>query len=498
MRFARIAIGLSCTLLLATAALGGGFENIAVGSKARAMGGAFRSIADDWTAAYYNPAGFAYALDNQVGVSWAFVHNRHEYIPDYRFGGDFSVGIQNDEPLYNYHAILSNPSAGFIVRLPVAGETVFSLSAYQPFDYTVEWELYQPLRAYNDSVNLPNDQYYNNLDVVAFQLSAAKTFKEDKLALGIGLQLLRGDLIFKNIVFRENPAGAIDPALVDRPYDKIPEFNSQDGSGWGFGLRGGLLYKLTDNTNLGVAAAYPLKLTIKGTTENSFYMPNNPTLWHNHPDQWIAIPGYIGNMFAAGETILVSGDSETELKLPASFGLGLSHHFGEKLLFSLDVEYTLWSEFEGFDFTYSNLYGVEPPPSDTNEFRRDLAREFFSAEASYPMEWDNTTKFMIGAKYDLKSYISLLGGYTFDQSPIKDDVQFAPLFVDTGDKSTLSGGFILHIDRWDLGFVGSYTSMPDLDIPVPDDFGAGENTVLFPGSYKGSTYETVFSFNYRY
>ena len=83
-RFAAILLAIVAVVSLELSA--SGFENSGVGTKARGMAGAFRAIADDWTAAYYNPAGYAYAYDNQLGGNVALVHWRNELVPRYKWG----------------------------------------------------------------------------------------------------------------------------------------------------------------------------------------------------------------------------------------------------------------------------------------------------------------------------------------------------------------------------------------------------------------------------
>ncbi len=89
----RIAVASVLALaLLGSSALAAGFANTGVGLKARAMGGAFRAVADDWSAAMYNPAGYAFLKDNQLGGNAAFMHLRNEMTPNYRLGGEYEVG----------------------------------------------------------------------------------------------------------------------------------------------------------------------------------------------------------------------------------------------------------------------------------------------------------------------------------------------------------------------------------------------------------------------
>jgi long-chain fatty acid transport protein len=473
-----------------------GFENTGVGMKARGMAGAFRAIADDWTAAYYNPAGYAFILDNQLGGNAAFVHFRDEITPNYRWGGSYETGMFNDSPIYNKHEILSLPSAGFIVRLPIWGETVLGLSAYQPFDYNVTWTLYDLPGSYNDSLFTPADQYRNNLDVVAFQLTAAREFVEDEMSLGIGLQILRGDLLFNSLVFRENPLKALGDSTVElwsRPRDKITQWNHNDGYGWGFGIKTGALWKVNEQLNLAATISVPFNITITGTSTSEFYLPKRTELIHSSADPFVNNPARVGYLFLSGSQVVDNADFETTLKLPPSVAIGLAYTINEKLTFALDAEYTFWSRFDGFDFTYTNHRGLKGT-ADTAA----LARDFFTADLSFPVTWEDAGKVQFGASYRHADLITLLAGVSADQSPARNADRFSPLFIDTGTKYGFNGGFIFHLEQWDLGITSSYIWQPDMTASVPATFGQGEEMVHFPGEYKAATYETILSFNYRF
>ena len=479
-------------VILTSGLMASGFENSGVGTKARGMGGAFRAIADDWTAAYYNPAGYANILDNQVGAYYSFLHYRNEIVPDYKWGGIYETGIFNDRVNYNSHEIISNPAAGFVVRLPFWGETVFGLSTYQPFDYSISWKLFETPRAYNDNTSsyLPAIQYGNNIDVVAFQLTAAREFMEDKLSLGLGFQVLRADLTFKNLYLRENPlnSDAYPDVLSDRPYDKIPEFTTNDGNGWGFGLKFGMLWKLNEKLNVALTASLPFEITINGTTNFMYVMPDNSYLILENDA--IYRPGTIEYVFINGEPVSYQSDFETKLQLPPSIGMGLSYKFNEKLTVSLDAELTFWSQYEGYEFTYSN-FGNIPLSENT------VANEFFTYDLTNPVEWNDAGKIMLGCQYDYNSTLTLLGGISADQSASRDATGFSPQLVDTGDKYGFNVGFLLHIEQWEVGLVTSYYYYPD-DLIVYDaeDLDGDGIADQFPGEYKASTFETILAFNY--
>ncbi len=486
-------------LVLTMAALAGGFENNNVGLKATAMGGAFRALADDWTAAYYNPAAYALIPDNQFGGNAAFVHYRNELIPNYKRSSAtdaYETGFFNDQPIYNPHEILSNPSGGLVLRAPVAGETVFGFSIYQPFDYNLTWTLFRPLTAYTNGLSLPADQYRTNLDVVAFQLSAGREFQEEQLYLGLGLELLRADLIFTEIIFRDNPMPA---PFDDRPYEVIPEWAKNDGSGWGFGVRGGLLWKPAKRINVGLTAHLPFDITISGDSSNlNFYLPQVADTVALRAAGYTI--GTIGFLYGSGARINALAEFETKLQLPPSAGIGVAFDVTEKLTVALDAQYMLWSQFAGFNFEYSNFSQISRlvdtslliDGADTT-----YTRDWVTQNTSHPVDWKNAGRVMMGAQYQVSSLFTLHAGGFLDQSPARNATQFTPNFVDTGDKSGLSGGFMFHINEWDFGIASSYTSYPDLKITALDSDGDGLDD-SFPGLYKAGYYETVLSFIYRF
>ncbi len=475
-------------VLSASVALAGGFANTGLGIHAQGMGGAYRAIASDWSAAYYNVAGYANMLDNQLGFTVGLTHNRNELTPDYYirddYGNSYGTGIVNGATLFNKHIISDKPAFGMAIRMPIWGETVFGLSAFQLFDQTMEWKLFDPdvanFRAYNDSLaeSLPNQDHTIDLDVVAFQLTVAREFIPEKLSLGIGLQLLRGDLVYEDLILRETPLEG-DAAI--RPYDHIPEFASNDGKGYGFGATAGLMWKPTEKMTIGISGKLPAEITIKGNTNLEFYLPKNYNKFVDPKEL-----NSVENMFFAGNVITLTADMETKLKLPGSIGLGVAYDLTDKLTVALDAEYTLWSSFEGLEFTYSNIISTS---EDNLDQKIDTMMYFFGANTGSSANWENTGKLAFGLSYDLTSYATFLAGTSYDQSPLRKTSALTAQFMDTGDKLGLNSGFLFHANRWDLGVVTSYTNSSELS--------TSEEGSL-PGDYKASAYETVFSLSYRF
>lgn len=486
-------IGLSLLAFGSSDLYASGFENTGLGTTARGMGGAFRAIADDWSAAYYNPAGYAFIADNQLGGSLGLIHVRNEITPNYAetddFGNEYGWGIANGQTIYNFHRILNNPSAGFVVRLPFWGETVFGLSAYQPFDNSIRWRLYAPdastMRAYNedaiDHPDVPGHHYLSDLDVVAFQFTVSREFSEEKLAIGLGLQLLRGDLWHSHLTFRENPRGDANPFVNDRPRDRIPQFSDNQGRGWGFGLRAGMLWKLTEKINLAVAAYLPFDITITGETVHTFIMPKAIDLERD------VVPNSADHLFVSGDILTMTSSFEAELQLPSSISLGLAFQATEKLTIALDAEYTRWSRYEGLRFAFTDFNNVPAFES-----------EFFTSDLTNPVVWENAGKVALGLRYELNPALTLLAGGSADQSPARNSAEFTPQFVDLGTKRSYNAGGIFHINQWDVGVIASYFTYPDINLVGLTDLDDDNMFDNFPGAYKARTYETVLSLGYRF
>jgi long-subunit fatty acid transport protein len=474
------------------------------------MGGAFRAIASDWTAAYYNPAGYAFTLDNQVGAALSMTHNRHELTPDYWFrdasANEYANGMLNDQLLYNYHDVLATPSAGLMVRTPLWGETVFGFAAYQTFDHQAKWLLFDidnaNFRSYNDSV-VSNDsmsgvlgrpylhhQYQSDLNVVAFQVTAAREFKPEKLSLGLGLQLLSAAVIHKEVILRENPFtdNTDFPAVYDRPRTHLPQMNDNDGDGWGVGINAGMLWKPNERLNVAATFRAASNITIKGETNSELITPKNGAL-RNQVD-----PNSAEFFYLSGRVVRFDGDMETTLKLPPSISAGVAYQVSERFLVALDAELTFWSTYKGFDFTYSNMRSSVGGAQNAGA---DTLLGLLGDDISRPVTWDNAGKIMLGASFDAYSWLTLLAGGSADQSPIRSSGEQSPLYIDTGDKYGVNLGALVHIQRWDLGIATSWVDYPELKTTVDDTNGDGIDDV-YPGTYRGEFFETVLSFNYRF
>jgi len=483
-------------ILLVPAVFGSGMSFDGIGAKARAMGGAFRAVADDWTAAYYNPAGYGRIQDNVIAADAAILHNRYSLTPNVLWGGEYESGFFNGQEIANKHEVLNVPQGGILARLPAPGlgEMVFGFSIIQQFDQNQTWQLFQNIPTHSDST-FPLNQFGINFDAVAFQFTAAKNYIEDRLSLGLGLSLVRGDLKYSSIALRNNP---MPSPVSDRPHDKIPEWYETDGYGWGFGYRFGALFDATEKLHLGLVYTGKTSLDIDGTTRLKFYMGDNP-----YNDYYETNQLFEELLFLNGEVINATADFKTTIDLPASIGGGLAYDVNDRLTVALDAEYIFWSQFEGFNFEFTDFQGNtfrdETILTDTTFTR---AQDMMTGDLAIPVVWKDAPRVMVGATYQALSYLNVRAGFMADKSAIDwenvDGITLTPQFFDLGTKYTYSLGLGFDIDVWNISLTNSYTHYPDLNVYQQadvDDDGLMDNLT---GGYEGDQYQTVLGISYRF
>lgn len=486
-----ILLGTIIAMSLAIPAMGGGMEIPGVGAKAKAMGGAWRAIANDWSAAYYNPAGLVYVTEDQFTVNEAITNFRYKYNPNVKYG-NYTVGYFNGE-ITNRFAVLTNPSAGGYFRIPISGKTYhFGLAIFQPFDKNISWKLFQPL---NNSQELPDKQIEHNFDAVAFNVTAAIELQPNKLSIGISTGVLRGDLIYGGFFLRPNPASTTAiyyDQIASRPNDLLTEWQRSDGKGWGFNLRAGLMYKATPKLTFGFSGAIPSQVTVKGDTYLMYYMPDLQE-YHSRSDvsSSISAENYI---LSSGAVYAAHAQFKTKINLPGQIGGGVAYLVNDKLTLAGDLQYTLWSAFKGYEFQYTFASSAITLNNGINQW--------MTQNMSLPVDWKNTLRIGVGAEYSYSDIIKLRGGYAADQSPVKSNTQ-NPAFFDSGLSHSLNLG---------LGLVFANSITIDLSTEyvingkttdsgvtyLTSDGGTDNIADNMAGTYSGSAWESIAQITVRF
>jgi len=487
----RATVSFVCIVLalsLTVPAWGGGLGILGVGAKAKGMGGAFRAIADDWSAAYYNPAGLFYVTENQLTFNEVFTNYQLKYSPDVNYGG-YDVGFFQGD-IHNRYEILTNPTLGGYVKLPIENrDVVMGLSIFQPFDANISWKVFHQL---NNDFNLPGQQIEHNFDAVAINWVGAIELKENKLSLGISAGVLKADLVYGGFFLRPNPA---DPnatyydQIASRPNGLITEWQRADGDGFAPNFRAGLLYKATPKLNMGVSFALKTTVTVDGEAIFNYYMPDIPSFINRNEIK--VFQDSLFYILASGADIQGQSSFETDITLPTQIGGGLSYQVNEKLLVAGDLEYTLWEDFEGYVFKYT---------FDNTVSRNAELDAWMKESMSVPVKTKNTLCGSLGLQYAYRENILLRGGYSADQSPYETD---NPAFFDTGLKHSFNLGLGLVFENIVLDFSTQYLHYPEASESglayLTDADGVTDNIVdNMGGTYSGSAWESIIQLTVRF
>jgi len=285
-----------------------------VGSGARAlgMGGAFIAVADDATAASWNPAGLIQLERPEISVVGAFFHR----IEDNNFGtnpeasGEQSVTEAN----VNYLSL--------VYPFNLFGHNmVVSLNYQNLFDFTRKWDFSLMQQSIDLSVNR-NIDYKQDGNLWALGLAYSLQITP-RLSFGFTLNIWE-DFLDDNgweQTTRQSGSGTFmgDPFTLE-------SMSHDDFSFSGFNANLGILWNITDKVTLGVVFKTPFTADLKhkSTSSSSIRFPTNPVLDSSSSSSF---------------------DEDEKLDMPMSYGIGFAYRHSDRLTVSADVYRTEWNDF---------------------------------------------------------------------------------------------------------------------------------------------------------
>jgi len=493
-------------LLLPQSLLASGMS-LNVGAKASALGGAFRGLADDWSAAWWNPAGLAYLQKSEANSMLSVIVPRQKYEPNLRLSNGSELGYRNDQDRFPDDRIFYYPNFSTFYKFQGAGGFTAGMAFFLPYGLGSKWDLFDPLPGYNDVDTVP----YARIDheasfaVLDFHPSLAKEVVKDKLALGLGLAIQKSDFTWRRPNFIQTtllPIASMyqQPGNVPRPYDNIIMDSRMEFNGWGVGVNLGVMYQLSPKVKLGGSYRSPVDIKLTGHNRMSVYFPNNSQIV---ADDRTAEP------FFSGKTAQISPEVKTTLKLPAELGAGFAYHPSEKFTLMADIAWTGWSRMKILDLSYSSRQQWISPAGDTLEHGLNPIRSpgdttfngtpFYGtpADSAIVFNWKDVTRFSVGAEYHFRERWIARAGYYHDPTAIPDQ-SLNPLVLDFADKNSLNFGFIYKVNVYEVGYNIEYINYDNREITQIQDVNGDGTFDNFPGNYSAAQYRSFFYFTYRF
>ncbi len=96
--------------------------------------------------------------------------------------------------------------------------------------------------------------------------------------------------------------------------------------------------------------------------------------------------------------------AKVSVPVPAVFALSVAYDVLENLNVELTWDRTFWSTYKDLDFDFSD------PDVPGNPF-----------ETPVPKDWNDSNAFRIGVTYGVTDYLTLMGGFAYDETPVPSD-----------------------------------------------------------------------------
>lgn len=288
-----------------------------VGSGARAlgMGGAFIAVADDATAASWNPGGLIQLKKPEISV----VGNWFYRTEDNEFGGDPQTSRSESvsEEDINYLS-MAYPFTLFNRNM------IVSLNYQHLYDFTRERSFPFTVIGKDDSgtklIIEGNEHYKEKGSLSAIGLAYCIQIVP-QLSIGFTLNLWDDDI--SNNKWEEDYRNTGLSTITPLPPDFFEYHNTEKYSFSGFNANMGILWRATDKLTIGLVFKSPFTADLKHETTTE-------TIDYN------------------GQRISTRTCDE-KLDMPMSYGVGLSYRFSDKFTIAADIYRTEWQDFIRID-----------------------------------------------------------------------------------------------------------------------------------------------------
>ncbi|MCK5508234.1 MAG: outer membrane protein transport protein [Desulfobacterales bacterium] len=341
-----------------------------VGSGARAvgMGGAFIAIADDATAASWNPAGLIQLEKPEVSMVGAYFNQRWDFSSD--INPEIDTGDVDD---FNINYFSATYPFHFHKNMVVSINYQRLYEFEQRFSYAYDSSYSDD---YVDYHVLSNTHFNQNGYVGALGLACAISVTP-KLSFGATLNIWTDELLWRNgweETYSDHSAETLNGSLTTTDIhmtDKYSEFR-----GWNVNF--GLLWDINRYLSLGAVVKTPFKASIHHEfsyhTQTTGYSPTS-----------------------------ISNSGDVELKMPLSYGLGLAWRISDRLSLDLDVYRTRWSKYILTDSQDNKLSPFDGRPQSDSDVK-------------------DTTQVRIGGEYlfigqHTQVVVPVRGGIFYDPEP---------------------------------------------------------------------------------
>ena len=362
----------------------GGFSLFEAGSRAVGMGEAFVAVSDDLSAMFYNPAGLSYLEGTNISVGGTLIFPSTEFKGAAPYPGE---GIS--EKAISQTFVIPN----FYIGKKIGKIFYIGAGITVPFGLGVHWD-----------DDWAGRYIATNTEIKAIDFTPTLSVKISKsFSLGISY------IYRSSKLFNDQKIPFVNPwtfAVQD-----VAALHLETKYSHGSGFRAGTLIKL-GKINFGLS--YMSKITMDFTGDAKFTMisTGNKTLDY-----------VLSSRFPATAT------GKTSIVFPSNLSVGFSTTAFEGLLFSFQLDYMKWSDYNELKIEFTDY----PKSSTTVE-----------------KHYKNTYSFRFGAERVLSKKLTARVGYFYDQGA-PELVSLGPDLPDS-DKHGITFGVSFNVGKIKVDF----------------------------------------------
>lgn len=357
---------------LTTGLFANGLNLNGFGARATGMGGAYVSLANDYTAVFWNPAGLAEMTKAQFGLAADALLPTGKYT-----AGEFSM--QTEKKLY--------PAGLLGYFQPIGKNIVVGLGAYTLSGLGADWV--NPGLEAAMAYPIPGSAFSPALEAYTWRSFIGSITIAPSIAVKINDVFYVGATFNINYgFFKTEQFGGfqiINPPTggSDLPMAPVALINfgqqTLDVKGWGYGATVGIKVKPAEWISLGATYRTETKMKLSGSME---------------------IENLSGLEPYTGLTIANSSNASMEVPSPMWLAGGVSIKPMDGLTLAFDAQYTNWAKLQEIAVT------LDDP----------VWTALLGSESSLVLNWANKTQLRFGAEYDF-GQLAVRAGYYYDPAP---------------------------------------------------------------------------------
>lgn len=429
MKHTRIVLTILLLLGICAGLSAGGFALSGIGSRAISMGGAFRGMANDGTAMYWNPAGLAFMADNELMLGGTAILPSTKWQNTAALPGFTTTEIDAENKLRAFPNLFAS--------FPKSDAFAWGIGAYVPFGLGSTWDAFN-LPATMPGVpagtnvtwpvGFPVDEMSSSVAVVDVHPTVSYRVS-DNFAFGLGLSMLYGSIDLAQV--KPHPTNSF----------YVPTTFDMSGTGLGLGGNLGLMFKPSRRVSFGLNGRWPSNVFLEGEAEVLLWLNDYANF-----NTW----GGVNPADLVPRTYGGTEDITATLKLPGELGGGLSFAINPDWDLNLDYAYTFWNRLDGVK--------VEMDAPITILAGHPTLEQSIT-ETTLTFDWQDTHRVSLGSEYRFGTNALRAGAY-YDQTPIEEATQL-PTLSDISDKISGNIGFGKTFGPLTLDINGQYIYFPE-------------------------------------